>query len=232
MRRSKVLDMQFWANAGTANLTGLASGSVLWFTPTTGTAGVVHTTGVAGDWLEIPLSGKVAKLYVVYRSKIIDVGGLGAVSGANVTPIVCGQVTTIGNTVFDTPAAVASNPNGVTTASGGSRFGGDSLATLFWEGGTGQAVTSCSDVAAYSGGGMFAESTPANNDLFGWTFEVLPRYNSAATGGGISAIAPQSLEGIEKAWLAIGCFQTMAGTLATTKLEAYIRIIGFEETSK
>ena len=233
VRRSKVFDEQFWANAGTSPITGLSSGSVVWFTPTTGTAGSVHTTAVTGDWMELNLGGKVDKLYVVYRSKITALGGLANVTGANVTPLAVGQLTTKGITVFDTPHEVSYIPSAVTSASGGSRAGGNLLACVFWEGGTAQPPVSTSDAASYSGGGIFGEASPnATNELFGWTFEIMPRYSAAAVGGAANPIASQSLAGVEKVWLSIGTFQTMTGTLATTQLEGYIRVIGFEETNK
>lgn len=231
MRRVLKVKQQFWANAGTAPLGTLASGSVLWYTPTAGTAGAVTNAQLASQWLKIPLGGDVDKVFVVYRSKITAIGGLVNVTGANVVGVACGQFKSMDDPDLDVPAATLFAPAFVGANAGGSRQGGDLLACVFWEGGTVQPSAAVADQAGYNGGGIFGEASPnALNDPFGYTFEITPR--QSLTTSGLVGASDRSLAGLEDLYLAIGTFQTMTGTLATTQLKGKIMVYGYQELAR
>lgn len=217
----------FWSNAGTANLATLADNSVLWLNPG---ADTVTVTAATSHWKKIPLNG-ADRCIIQYNGKLIDRGGIGANAIASSNTAICA----VGLCHDDNDAALAVPPattvvpsSYISTAGVAEEFWGNALGFL----NIGEYATATSGAFSNvpcSSIGLFADIVPVNNDIYATTIEIGHRQSGAAANTTLER--GLSVSEYDTIWLAYSVLHDFnaSSTLATTKLQARVLVLLYEE---
>lgn len=211
---------QIWGNDGTTNLVGLASGAVLWFIPGNLTTGALTSVSAAAHWAKIDCMG-ADYLDIVYAARIVDAGGLGAVTGpCNVSIVGIGTPyipddSFIPQPILDTPATV-------TSAAGGDNKVARGCGLWVQSPGNNPIQLAASNLVHLAASGIVAVDANTTGTRPHFVLGVGRKQDGTAAYTSVTAPGAGRLRvsGLGYVWVAVGVFHTaLAGTLVTTKIK-------------
>lgn len=228
----QVDEITHWYNSGANALATLASGSDLYFIPST-TEGAV-AAGSASSWAKYDVHGAdVATLH--WRMKIKVLGGVGNCTLPATKVIAVGSTGDFGDTALDThPAVSAGSPTGLISTA--SRYNESLLYVQSASAAHAGSIPAAYTTAVSNNGGIFPLKSPlALNDTYWMSWTIGKRNNptTGATGGDVWD-RQLTVDGLKYIWLAVMTNQTLSGTLATTKVKGrlFLRLWKFVEMQR
>lgn len=234
MSLEMVLDQVLWSNDGTANISGLASGSPIYPLMTDSLGSGTLAAASTSSWKQVTLNGVVDRLFVQLRTLVVAAGGItsltaGSQNSTSIVAVADLRPSIPGASPWAMPGITAA-PSSVISTTTKNQYSSNVMNVIPWD----QSIVgwhpATSDLVHVNSGGILAPNgASAPTGYWGWTAELTRR-----VGVGTSAVTQMqlglpSVSGIYSVAVAVGFFQTIAGTLATTKLQTEIRLIGFRE---
>lgn len=223
-----------WKNSGAVFIPGLASG-INWLdtsVPVTQDAGFIagDTNSTVALWRKIDVS-KARRLKLQLSSKILEVGGLGALTVDTVQSVIV---------AFGVPyeekgphlsvpylATVAPHTVDLNTASLSRRYGGMTVWAL--ANSYSSDLQTCDSQSVSVQQGLFNNigAVPLVNAINSWSVELSERPYAASLWGATTRDAELNVETLQTVWIAMAISHTIAGTFATSRIAAALRAIKY-----